>query len=121
MTTRPAPPCPRTCLVRAVALGYPGMIDAADAVPGLLAAGPLFACEGLDARIVDVVRAAGAAVPDLPRGAGWLFVEVGATAVPEATSMAIRVAAAAGALESRIVTDRAEQADRKSTRLNSSH
>ncbi|HEY9564471.1 MAG TPA: FAD-binding and (Fe-S)-binding domain-containing protein, partial [Nocardioides sp.] len=93
-----------------VALGYPSMIDAADAVPGVLAAGPLIACEGLDARIVDVVRAAGAAVPDLPRGAGWLFVEVGATSVPEATSMAIRVAAAAGALESRIVTDRAEQA-----------
>ena len=37
----------------------------------------LVACEGLDARIVDLVRAAGGAVPELPRGDGWLFVETG--------------------------------------------
>ena len=36
----------------------------------------MIACEGLDARIVDLVRAPGSAVPELPRGAGWLFVEV---------------------------------------------
>ena len=30
----------------------------------------LVACEGLDARIVDLVRAAGGAVPELPRGDG---------------------------------------------------
>ena len=31
---------------------------------------------GWTARIVDLVRARGSAVPELPRGAGWLFVEV---------------------------------------------
>jgi len=62
----------RTLLV----LGYPSMIEAADAVPALLAVGRLVACEGLDSRIVDLVRARGSAVPDLPPGQGWLFVEV---------------------------------------------
>ena len=46
------------------------MVEAADAVPALLAvgAGRLIACEGLDARIVDLVRARGGGVPELPRG-----------------------------------------------------
>ena len=56
-----------------VVLGYPSMAEAADAVPALLAAAPsMTACEGLDSRIVDLVPGA----PELPRGAGWLFVEV---------------------------------------------
>ena len=60
-----------------VVLGYPSMVEAADAVPGAARGGrrPMIACEGLDARIVDLVRP-GSAVPELPRGAGWLFVEV---------------------------------------------
>lgn len=59
-------------------LGYPSMAEAADAVPALLAHDPL-AIEGIDARLVDVVRRAhgDAAVPELPNGAGWLLVEVG--------------------------------------------
>ena len=57
-------------------LGFPSMAEAADAVPQLLGAGlRLFACEGLDSRLVDVVRRRGDAVPDLPPGDGWLFVE----------------------------------------------
>ncbi|MGE9808936.1 FAD-binding and (Fe-S)-binding domain-containing protein [Janibacter sp. G1551] len=61
-----------------VVLGYASMADAADAVPALLAAAPgrLIACEGMDARIVDLVRAKGTPVPELPRGSGWLFVEI---------------------------------------------
>ena len=61
-----------------VVLGYPDMPTAADAVPALLAHSP-HAIEGLDARLVDVVRHAKGAkpVPDLPRGAGWLMIEVG--------------------------------------------
>ena len=52
-----------------VVLGYPSMPEAADAVPALLARPDgLTACEGLDSRIVDVVRAAGRGVPPLPRG-----------------------------------------------------
>ena len=77
---------------RLVVLGYASMIDAADAVPTLLAAGlPLVACEGLDARIVDLVRGSGGAVPELPRGAGWLFVELsGDGAVPAADELGRR-------------------------------
>ena len=60
-----------------IALGYPTMADAADAAPAVLAHGPV-ACEGLDRRIVDVVaRTHGpAAVPPLPRGDGWMLVEL---------------------------------------------
>lgn len=62
------------------ALGYRSMIDAADDVPGLLSHDPL-AVEGMDRRLVDVVRAhkGPGAVPALPDGEGWLLVEVGAS------------------------------------------
>ena len=61
------------------ALGYRSMIKAADDVPALLAHSPL-AVEGMDRRLVDVVRAhkGPGAVPALPAGEGWLLVEVGA-------------------------------------------
>ena len=54
-----------------VVLGYPDMAAAADAVPALLAHEPL-AVEGLDARLVDVVRRHRGAgtVPELPNGGG---------------------------------------------------
>ncbi|GAA4377222.1 FAD-binding and (Fe-S)-binding domain-containing protein [Nocardioides caricicola] len=83
-----------------VVLGYPSMAEAADAVPALLAVAPsMTACEGLDSRIVDLVPGA----PALPRGAGWLFVEV-----PAAETAA--VIAAGGALEHRVVPDGPEAA-----------
>jgi FAD/FMN-containing dehydrogenase/Fe-S oxidoreductase len=93
-------------------LGYASMIEAADAVPALLAAtggagGAMVACEGLDSRIVDLVRVRGSAVPDLPPGAGWLFVElVGA----EAPDLAATVVAESGALGHALVTDPGEAA-----------
>lgn len=61
-----------------VALGYPDMIAAAADVPSLLRFHPL-ALEGMDSRLVDVVRAhkGPGAVPDLPAGSGWLLAEIG--------------------------------------------
>ncbi|WP_324649449.1 FAD-binding and (Fe-S)-binding domain-containing protein [Georgenia sp. H159] len=80
-----------------VALGYPDMASAADAVPALLAHGPL-AVEGIDARLVDIVRHhhGPAAVPDLPAGEGWLLVEVGGEDHADALDRARRLAADGG-------------------------
>ncbi|HVV08459.1 FAD-binding and (Fe-S)-binding domain-containing protein [Amycolatopsis sp.] len=87
-----------------VVLGYPDMPSAADAVPALLPFNPV-AVEGLDARIVDVVRRGrGGSVPDLPRGTGWLFVELGGEDPAEIAGRVEGVLAAAGALDSRIVS-----------------
>ncbi|HET6654322.1 MAG TPA: FAD-binding oxidoreductase, partial [Nocardioides sp.] len=91
-------------------LGYPSIFDAADDVPGLLHH-PLVACEGLDQRIVEVVRARRGATPDLPRGAAWLFAELAADTEAEAVDRARAVIAdAGGAADARVVTDRSEQA-----------
>ncbi|MFG3261777.1 FAD-binding and (Fe-S)-binding domain-containing protein [Streptomyces bobili] len=94
---------------RMLVLGYPTMAEAADAVPALLAAAPgrLVACEGMDSRIVDLVRAKGSPVPDLPRGQGWLFAEV---AGEDATDAVRRLVAAAAALDTRLVDDPREAA-----------
>lgn len=60
-----------------VALGYSGMAEAADDVPTILASQPT-ACEGLDSRLVDVVRHQKGAdsVPVLPDGQGWMLAEL---------------------------------------------
>ena len=77
-----------------VVLGYPDMPTAADAVPALLAHQPL-AIEGMDARLVDVVRRVrgASAVPHLPSGGGWLMVEVGGPSLDEALDNARALAA----------------------------
>ncbi|MGY1604977.1 FAD-binding and (Fe-S)-binding domain-containing protein [Geodermatophilus sp. SYSU D00815] len=93
-----------------VVLGYPTMADAADATPGLLPHGPT-AVEGLDARIVQRLRDVPAAVvPDLPRGEGWLVVELTGDTVAEVEAKARGVLADAGALDSLVVTDPAHAA-----------
>jgi FAD/FMN-containing dehydrogenase/Fe-S oxidoreductase len=80
-----------------VVLGYPDMATAADAVPALLAHRPL-AIEGMDARLVDVVRRVkgASAVPPLPEGTGWMMVEVGGDTLDEAMDRARALAADAG-------------------------
>ncbi|SNS82356.1 FAD/FMN-containing dehydrogenase [Geodermatophilus saharensis] len=93
-----------------VVLGYPSMADAADATPGLLRHGPT-AVEGLDERIVQRLRDVPAAVvPDLPRGAGWLIVEVTGDTVAEVQAKGAAVVADAGAVDSLVVTDVAHAA-----------
>ncbi|MEP6853300.1 MAG: FAD-binding and (Fe-S)-binding domain-containing protein, partial [bacterium] len=86
-------------------LGYPDMAAAADVVPALLPHLPT-ALEGLDGRIVDVLRRrqGSAAVPSLPRGDGWLFAEVPGETPAAAQSAARALAADAGALDSVVVT-----------------
>jgi len=94
-----------------VALGYPDMAAAADAAPALLPHSPV-AVEGLDRRILDVFsqRHGPGATPELPRGNGWLFVELAGASLPQAASAAELVIAAAGALDARVVTSTAEAA-----------
>ncbi len=89
-----------------VALGYPNMAEAADAVPAVLPHHPI-ACEGLDARIVDVIRdrRGAAAVPELPRGQGWLFVELAGAALTQVRAAAQALVADAQAVDAMIVTD----------------
>src|SRR5439155_15600843 len=84
-------------------LGYPDMAAAADAAPGVLAHAPT-ACEGIDSRIVAVAATRGP-VPALPRGGGWLFVEVAAGSAAEALARAREVLAGAAAVDGAVVTD----------------
>lgn len=86
-----------------VVLGYPDMASAADAVPGLLKHKPL-AVEGLDSRLVDVVRRAKGAnnVPELPAGGGWMMVEVGGSTPEEAMERALGIVKDSGTNASKI-------------------
>ena len=93
-----------------VVLGYADMAAAADGTPRLLEHLPL-AVEGIDRRLVDVVRAKGRAVAGLPRGEGWLFVEVGGADRAEATAKAramVDDALGDGALDAVLVPDPAQ-------------
>ncbi|GAB3186654.1 FAD-binding and (Fe-S)-binding domain-containing protein [Nesterenkonia suensis] len=90
-------------------LGYHSVAEAADAVPQLLAAAPgrLIACEGMDSRLVALVRGAGKQVPPLPDGESWLFVEA---AGDDADDVIATVRAASGCVDSRLVDDAAQAA-----------
>ncbi|MET0766703.1 MAG: FAD-binding oxidoreductase, partial [Aeromicrobium sp.] len=92
-----------------LALGYASMAEAADDVPSLLPFGPT-ACEGLDSRIVDVYRTHRGSVPDLPRGQGWLFVEISGGHPGQVADTITKAARAASAVDHRVVTDAGEQA-----------
>ncbi|WP_280331465.1 FAD-binding and (Fe-S)-binding domain-containing protein [Nocardia wallacei] len=100
-------PVPRSTVL--VVLGYPDMPTAADDVGTVMAGAPI-AVEGIDARLVDVVRAHHGHVPALPTGGGWLFVEFAGDTAGEARDRATALCAAANALDSRIVTDPQEAA-----------
>ncbi len=90
-------------------LGYPDLPTAAEAVPALRAAG-LVALEGMDSRLVDVLRKRGRGLPELPRGGGWLFAELGGDTLAEAVAAAERLRADAACLDSVVVTGAAEAA-----------
>jgi FAD/FMN-containing dehydrogenase/Fe-S oxidoreductase len=89
-------------------LAYPDMAEAAEAVPGLLPFRPV-ALEGMDARMVEVVRArrGPAAVPAiLPDGGGWLFIETAGDTTDEAVDAGRRLVGAAACLDSAVATGR---------------
>ncbi|WP_433563840.1 FAD-binding and (Fe-S)-binding domain-containing protein [Nocardia sp. CA-151230] len=90
-----------------VALGYPDMPAAADDIAAIMAARPI-AVEGMDARLVDVVRAHRGGVPDLPRGGGWLLIEIDGETTEQARDKAELLRGRAHALDSRVVTDPVE-------------
>jgi FAD/FMN-containing dehydrogenase/Fe-S oxidoreductase len=86
-------------------LGYRDMPAAADAVLGLLPHQPV-AIEGMDALLVNVVRLrrGAAAVPELPRGEGWLFVETAGDTEAEARAAADKLIVDSACIDSLIVT-----------------
>ncbi|MCP2320393.1 FAD/FMN-containing dehydrogenase [Nocardia amikacinitolerans] len=85
-------------------LGYPDIATAADDVAAVMACAPI-AVEGIDARLVDVVRTHRGTVPELPRGNGWLFVETTGANAAEALAVAETLCRTTHALDARIVTD----------------
>jgi FAD/FMN-containing dehydrogenase/Fe-S oxidoreductase len=83
--------CPRARVL--VVSGFRDIFAAGDAVPEILAAGPI-ACEGLDERIVGGLRERGLRLDDiaqLPPGKGWLMVEFGGDTLEEAAAKARKV------------------------------
>lgn len=95
-------PIPAATLL--VVLGYPDLAAAADDIAAVVSVAPV-AVEGIDARLVEMVRAHGRRVPDLPRGTGWLFVELAGENAAATHAAARRLCEAADALDSRIIDD----------------
>jgi Fe-S oxidoreductase len=94
-----------------VVLGFPDIVAAGEAAPAVVAHGPT-SCEGLDSRLLDVLRARrGAdAVPPLPRGGAWLFVELAGDDAGEVVARAQKLAADGIGADALVVTDPAVQA-----------
>jgi FAD/FMN-containing dehydrogenase/Fe-S oxidoreductase len=85
-----------------VVLGFPDIGAAGDAVPRILAAGPI-ACEGLDQAIIGGLRERRLKLDDialLPPGKAWLMVEFGADTRAEALDRA-------SAIPGSVITDKA--------------
>ena len=94
-----------------VVLGFRDIVAAGEASPAVVAHGPT-SCEGLDSRLLDVLRARRGpdAVPTLPRGGAWLFVELAGDELGEVESRARKLAGDGIADDALVVTDPATQA-----------
>ena len=68
------------------------------------------ACEGIDRRLVDVLiaRRGAQAVPALPKGSGWLLVEIAGDDRDEVLARAEACLVGCGAIDGRVVLDAAE-------------
>ncbi|WP_430335141.1 FAD-binding and (Fe-S)-binding domain-containing protein [Rhodococcus sp. ACT016] len=89
-----------------VALGYDDIASAGDDAKAVLGFGPT-ACEGIDSRLVDVVRERRGpqAVPPLPRGAAWLFVEIAGDSRDEVLERTGALAKGCAAIDALVVAD----------------
>ena len=88
-----------------VVLGFPDIFAAGDAVPRLLATGPI-ACEGLDHHIIGGLRERRLRLDDialLPPGKGWLMLEYGGATREEAKA---RAQAALAGFPGTVIEDR---------------
>ncbi|WP_238016915.1 FAD-binding and (Fe-S)-binding domain-containing protein [Dactylosporangium sp. AC04546] len=94
-----------------VVLGFPDIVAAGEAAPAVVEHAPT-SCEGLDSRLLDVLRARRGpdAVPPLPRGGAWLFVELAGDDAGEVESRARRLAGAGIGGDALVVSDPAVQA-----------
>ncbi len=94
-----------------VALAYPSMADGADAMPRILEFRPT-ACEGMDRRLSNVVaeRLGAQAVPHLPAGDAWLFIELVGEDADEIAERAHQLVQASGATDGWVVPDAVEAA-----------
>ncbi|WFR72759.1 FAD-linked oxidase C-terminal domain-containing protein [Prescottella defluvii] len=95
-----------------VALGYDDIASAGDDSKAVLGFRPT-ACEGIDSRLVDVVRERRGpqAVPPLPRGAAWLFVEIAGESRDEIVERARALAKGCSAVDALVVEDPARIAE----------
>ena len=94
-----------------VVLGYASMAQAADDAPLLAGAGAT-AAEGLDRRIVDVVRTGGGhdVLGVLPQGDAWMFVELAGDDTDGLQKRADDLIAASTSLEGLVVSSRSDAA-----------
>lgn len=94
-----------------VVLGFADIVAAGEAAPSVVLHGPT-SCEGLDSRLLTVLRErrGPGAVPPLPRGDAWLFVELAGDEPGEVLSRARALAGAGLALDALVVDDPATQA-----------
>ena len=96
-----------------VVAGFPDDIAAAAAAPAITALGPL-TVEGIDDNLVHAfdTRPGPHTRPELPQGRAWLLMEIGGHGMDEVEERSQVVATAArdaGALDTRVLTDEADQ------------
>jgi FAD/FMN-containing dehydrogenase/Fe-S oxidoreductase len=94
-----------------VVLGFDDIVAAGEASPAVVAHGPT-SCEGLDSRLLSVLRArrGEGAVPPLPQGRAWLFVELAGDDRAEVLGRAEALAAAGLGVDALVVPDPVTQA-----------
>lgn len=94
-----------------VVLGFSDIVAAGQAAPAVVAHQPI-SCEGLDSRLIDVLRARRGpdAIPSLPRGRAWLFVEFAGDDLGEVAARALRLAGEGLGDDATVVEDPVVQA-----------